>query len=58
MGLVSSHWREPSFKHGHCDYAQFGAITTLRYRFDGGNSPWFAEAGLGATGMNHNLPCA
>lgn len=51
--LFASHWRAPSLKSGDRDYVQFGGIATLRYRFDGGDSPWFAEAGLGGTVMNH-----
>lgn len=51
--FFASHWHAPSSKNGHRNYAQLGAIATLRYRFDGGNSRWFAEAGLGGTVMNH-----
>lgn len=28
-------------------------IATLRYRFAGGQSPWFVDAGVGATLFNH-----
>lgn len=50
--LFASHWRAPSLEAGRRDYVQLGAVATLRYRFDSGNSPWFAEAGIGATVMN------
>lgn len=42
---------------GRHSYTQLGAIATVRYRFDDGRSPWFSEAGLGATvldGLYHS----
>jgi len=38
---------------GRRSYAQVGAIATWRYRFGEGSSPWFAEAGIGGTVLNH-----
>lgn len=38
---------------GHHSYTQLGAIATWRYRFDAGQSPWFAEAGIGALVMDN-----
>lgn len=37
----------------HRRFLQIGALAMWRYRFGQGSSPWFAEAGLGATVMNH-----
>jgi hypothetical protein len=33
----------------HGVLAQFAAIPVVRYHFDGGDSPWFVEGGIGAT---------
>lgn len=52
--VFASQWRAPqAMGDGRRNYAQLGAIATWRYRFDQGRSPWFAEAGLGGTVMNH-----
>ena len=49
-----SQWHAPVIGGGGArNYTQIGAIYTWRYRFDGGRSPWFAEAGVGATLMDH-----
>ncbi|RZI77250.1 MAG: acyloxyacyl hydrolase [Variovorax sp.] len=37
---------------GRRTYTQIGAIATWRYRFDGGASPWFADAGIGVSLMD------
>lgn len=34
------------------NYTQIGAIANWRYRFSQGDSPWFVEAGIGATVMD------
>lgn len=49
-----SQWRAPR-PHGadKRNYAQLGVIANWRYRFDQGDSPWFVEAGIGGTVMNH-----
>lgn len=48
-----SQWRAdlPQDQGSH-DYYQIGAIANWRYRFAQGESPWFAEAGIGVTTMN------
>src|SRR3954469_16864230 len=51
--IFVSRWRAPPIENGHRSYAQIGAIATWRYRFDEGNSPWFAEAGIGVSLMDH-----
>lgn len=52
--LFASQWLAPrEGSDARRSYAQVGAIATWRYRFDQGRSPWFAEAGLGGTVMNH-----
>lgn len=49
-----SGWRAPKPNgNGKDNYAQIGAIGNVRYRFSEGRSPWFVEAGLGGTVMNH-----
>ncbi|MDM0014236.1 acyloxyacyl hydrolase [Variovorax sp. J22P168] len=48
-----SQWRAP--RPDNMDkrsYTQIGAIANWRYRFNQGDSPWFAEAGVGATVMD------
>ncbi|TPG24978.1 acyloxyacyl hydrolase [Variovorax guangxiensis] len=52
--LFASQWRSPErLDGGRRNYAQIGVIATWRYRFDAGRSPWFADAGIGGTVMNH-----
>lgn len=46
--LFASQWRAP----GGRQTSQLGVIATWRYRFAEGASPWFAEAGVGATVMD------
>ena len=47
-----STWRAPQIGGGRGSYTQGGVIATWRWRFDQGQSPWFAEAGLGGTVMD------
>jgi len=49
--LFGSQWRAPD-ESPHRNYTQLGIIATWRYRFDEGRSPWFADAGIGATVTN------
>jgi lipid A 3-O-deacylase len=51
--LFLSNWHAPALGNGRRDYAQIGALYTWRYRFDHGNSPWFAEGGVGGSVMDH-----
>lgn len=49
-----SGWRAPKPQGNDNDnYAQIGAIANVRYRFGEGGSPWFLDAGLGGTVMDH-----
>ncbi|MFT4266786.1 MAG: acyloxyacyl hydrolase [Xenophilus sp.] len=50
--LFVSHWRAPADSLRR-DYAQLGAIGTWRLRFDQGRSPWFVEAGVGGSALDH-----
>lgn len=48
-----SQWRaDLPHDQGAHNYYQIGAIANWRYRFSQGQSPWFAEAGIGLTQMN------
>lgn len=51
-----SNWHAPALNTGNGigprNYAQIGALYTWRYRFDHGNSPWFAEGGIGGSLMD------
>lgn len=52
--IYASQWRAPQASGvTRRDYAQIGVIATWRYRFNAGRSPWFADAGIGGTVMNH-----
>jgi len=42
----------PRDQGGWHNYYQIGAIGTFRWRFAGGDSPWYTEAGIGVTQMN------
>lgn len=44
-----SQWRAPAVGGGDKTYLQIGIIPSARLRFDNGNSPWFFDAGIGAT---------
>lgn len=49
-----SGWRAPTPSGLDNDsYTQIGAIANWRYRFSEGRSPWFVEAGIGGTLMDH-----
>ncbi|SFM72655.1 lipid A 3-O-deacylase [Variovorax sp. OV329] len=52
--VFGSGWRAPSTTDGRRNYLQLGVIATLRYRFDEGRSPWFADAGFGISTMDHH----
>jgi lipid A 3-O-deacylase len=48
-----SQWRAPGPNgHDRHSYNQGGAIANWRYRFAEGDSPWFAEVGLGGSVMD------
>lgn len=51
--LYVSRWNANALSDGPHHYVQIGAIYTWRYRFLQGQSPWFAEAGIGGTVMDH-----
>jgi lipid A 3-O-deacylase len=42
----------PKDQGGYHNYYQIGAIANLRWRFNGGDSPWYTEAGIGVSQMN------
>ena len=48
-----SNWHAPALGNGPRNYAQIGALYTWRYRFDHGDSPWFAEGGVGGSVTDH-----
>ncbi len=49
-----SHWEAPSASHRR-SFTQVGVVPMLRLRFDQGRSPWFAEAGIGLSAMDHHF---
>lgn len=53
VDLFLSQWRAPRVgRDGHHNYSQLGAVAVWRFRLEEGASPWFLEAGIGATAMN------
>ena len=42
-----SFWRARDFGGGNQSFTQVALVPYLRYTFDGGRSPWFAELGIG-----------
>jgi lipid A 3-O-deacylase len=52
--IFVSQWRaRRPIDEGTEKYTQVGAIANWRLRFDQGNSPWFMDAGIGATVLDH-----
>jgi lipid A 3-O-deacylase len=51
--LFLSGWHARPQPGGPTNYLQAGALLTGRYRFGEGQSPWFAEAGIGGSVLNH-----
>lgn len=47
--LLASYWSAKQASGDRKGFVQLAAVPMLRYRFDGGRSPWFAEAGIGAS---------
>lgn len=48
-------WRVPSgtaVPGGRRHWTQLALVPTLRWRFDGGRSPWFMEGGIGLSAMD------
>lgn len=48
------HWEAPSASDRR-SFTQVGVLPLLRLRFDQGRSPWFAEAGVGVSAMDHHF---
>ena len=53
--LFAGAWRADAIGGGQRTYGHFGVLPTLRLRFDGGRSPWFAEAGIGLSWLNRTF---
>jgi lipid A 3-O-deacylase len=50
--LLASYWSAKQVTGDRKGFLQLAAVPVLRYRFDGGRSPWFAEAGIGVSFTN------
>lgn len=48
-------WRTPRVGGGHHGLAQVGAVPLVRWRADGGRSPWFVEGGIGLSWLDGEL---
>ncbi len=56
LQAFASHWRTPpATGGGHRDLVQLGAVPLLRWRGDGGRSPWFLEGGIGVSVLDRRL---
>lgn len=53
--LFLGNWSAPGENGGRSNFAQVGAILNWRYRFAGGNSPWFTEVGAGGSLMDRTF---
>ena len=49
-----SHWDAPSDR-GRRGFTQVGLVPVFRFRLEQGRSPWFAEAGVGVSAMDHHF---
>lgn len=49
--LYAAYWSGRTVT-GRQGFTQVGLVPMLRYRFSGGRSAWFAEAGIGISGMD------
>lgn len=49
-----SHWSAPAAT-GRRGFTQVGLLPLLRLRPDRGRSPWFVEAGIGLSAMDHHF---
>lgn len=49
-----SHWEAPSVSDRR-SFTQVGVLPLLRLRLEQGRSPWFAEAGIGLSAMDHHF---
>nr|WP_315228072.1 acyloxyacyl hydrolase [uncultured Albidiferax sp.] len=47
-----SHWKVDAPPGALSHFTQIGLVPMFRYRFDGGQSPWFVEAGVGISYLN------
>jgi lipid A 3-O-deacylase len=50
-----SHWDAKSDTGGRRGFTQVGLVPIVRFRFDQGRSPWFAEAGIGVSTMDRRF---
>lgn len=50
-----AHWNTPAAGGGRRGFTQVGVVPLLRLRLDQGRSPWFAEAGVGLSAMDHHF---
>lgn len=51
----ASRWRTPWVDGGHKALVQLGVVPVLRWRGDGGRSPWFVEGGIGLAWLDGDL---
>ena len=49
-----SHWNAPS-QRGRRGFTQIGLVPIFRFRLEQGRSPWYAEAGVGVSAMDHHF---
>lgn len=50
-----AHWDSPRADGGRRGFTQIGLVPLFRFRPDQGRSPWFADAGIGISGMDQHF---
>lgn len=50
-----SHWSAPTASDGRRSFTQVALVPMFRFRPDQGRSPWFGEAGIGISTMDHHF---
>ena len=53
--LFASSWRADAAGGGSRSYVQLGLVPLVRYTFDEGRSPWFAEIGIGISVLDRRF---
>ncbi|MDB5895770.1 MAG: hypothetical protein JWQ88_3301 [Rhodoferax sp.] len=47
-----SEWKTDAFNGSRSHFTEVGVVPMLRYRFGGGQSPWFVDGGIGVSYMD------
>jgi len=53
--VILNRWTAVAVGDGHSSYGQIVLLPTIRMRMDQGGSPWFLEAGIGASWLDRTF---